>query len=86
MKIRPKPGQVFVCRDKATRTPSRRVVAIVDGKAQGMAPRKVCYSTGGDKPRWCQWRAFRLWIHRYNAVASRTRRPRTLVLRAGDAR
>lgn len=72
-------GQVWVTRAAATRTPSRRVVSVAAGR--------VCYSSGGDRTRWCRLRAFRLWIRRYAAVATRTRRARSLTLRrAGDAR
>jgi hypothetical protein len=66
---------VWVTRRPATRTPSRRVVATAEGR--------ICYSIGGDVTRWCQPRAFRLWIRRYQAVATRTRRPRSMLLRKG---
>lgn len=71
--IRIAPGQVWVTRMPTTRTPSRRVVATVD--------RRICYSAGGETTRWCQARAFRFWIARYQAKATRTRRPRRLTLR-----
>ena len=73
---RPKPlqaGQVWVTRDGRTRTPSRRIVEVIG--------RKVCYSTGTHNLRWCQRVQFRLWIRRYQATATRTSQPRTLVLR-----
>lgn len=73
------PGQVWVTRAATTRTPSRRVVSVAGGR--------ICYSSGGDRTRWCQARAFRLWIRRYAAVATRTRRARSLTLRRqGGAR
>ena len=71
-------GQVWVTRAKKTRTPSRRVI--------GVAGRRVCYSTGGDRSRWCGVPAFRAWIKRYAAKATRTRRERSLQLRDGGAR
>lgn len=67
-------GQVWVSTSAETRTRTRRVI--------GLASDKVCYSTGSDSTRWCKPRAFRLWIARYDAVATRTRRPRSLTLRA----
>jgi hypothetical protein len=70
-------GQIWVTRAARTRTPSRRVVAI--------AGKRVCYSCGGDVSRWCLAVTFRAWIRRYRAVATRTRRPRSLALRAGRA-
>lgn len=78
---RPRPGQVWVCRDRKSRTPSRRIVSTVavQGKPATM---KVCYSTGHAALRWCRLNAFREWVRRYKAVATRTRRPRTMVLRS----
>jgi len=70
-------GQVWVTRAARTRTPSRRVVAITGTR--------VCYSTGGDASRWCELVTFRAWIGRYRAKATRTRRARSLALRAGRA-
>lgn len=72
--IRISAGQIWVTRNPVTRSPSRRVIDVVGGM--------VCYSTGTSMTRWCQRRAFRIWIRRYHAVATRTRRPRTIVLRA----
>lgn len=73
-----KPGQVFVSRKKGTRTPSRRIVAIgsTDGKV-----RVIHYCSGSNHVRACQPRAFNLWASRYAVVATRTRRPRSMVLR-----
>lgn len=65
-------GQVWVTRKAQTRTPSRRVIAAAGGR--------ICYSSGGDLTRWCAVRAFRAWIRRYRAVATRTRRTRSLTL------
>jgi len=76
--IRIQQGQVWVSRSPITRTPSRRVVALAESK--------ICYSTGGDRTRWCRIRAFRAWVRRYAAVATRTRRTRSLVLRKNGAR
>lgn len=67
------PGQIWVTRSSTTRTRSRRVLEV--------AGSRICYSSGGDRPRWCQARAFRLWIRRYAAVTTRTRRCRSLTLR-----
>ncbi|MFD0726996.1 hypothetical protein [Lysobacter brunescens] len=67
-----KPGAVFVTRAKKTRTPSRRVLLVKDGR--------VAYSSGGDTIRWCSLRCFRLWLGRYQVKATRTRRARTLAL------
>lgn len=77
-------GQVWVTRTpkratRKTRTPSRRVIAISDDG-------RICYSTGGDASRWCRVPAFRAWAKRYQAKATRTRRPRSLQLRDGGAR
>lgn len=63
-------GQVWVTRDPVTRSPSRRVVGVVG--------RRVCYCSGGRQNHWCDVRAFRLWIRRYFAKATRTRRPRAM--------
>lgn len=79
---RPRAGQVWVCRDKATRTPSRRIVCTGTTTAGTLSTLLVYYSTGSVGLHCCQWRAFRVWVCRYQAVATRTRRPRTLVLRA----
>lgn len=84
--LRPRAGQVFVCRDKATRTPSRRVISTVRPPDVELEQTRVCYSTGGTTVRWCDLRAFRLWVKRYAAKPTRTRRPRTLVLRGGAVR
>lgn len=46
----------------------------------------VCYSSGGDGTRYCQRQTFLARIRSYEAVATRTRRPRSLVLRKGGAR
>lgn len=67
-----KPGAVFVTRAKKTRTPSRRVLQVKDGR--------VAYSSGGDTVRWCSLRCFRRWLRRYQVKATRTRRARTLAL------
>jgi len=76
--IRVADGQVWVIRSRValanSRTPSRRVVAV--------AGDRVCYSTGSGINRWCSRRAFRIWVRRYHAVQTRTRRPRSMVLRA----
>ena len=72
--ITPKEGQVYVCRSKTTRTRTRRVVAVVNKVT-------VVYSDGGAQLRHCKLRAFRRWVARYAAVATRVRRPRTIVLR-----
>lgn len=71
-------GQVWVTRSKITRTRSRRITHIVNGL--------VFYSNGGETTRSCQLRMFRLWIRCYSAIATRNRRPRSLVLREGGAR
>jgi len=80
-----RPGQVWVSRRPETRTPSRRVISVIgmdfSADAGGGSDVRICYSTGSEKTRWCAVRAFRLWIRRYRAVATRTRRPRSLVLR-----
>lgn len=70
-------GQVWVTRAKKTRTPSRRVIGVAGGR--------ICYSTGGERSRWCGAPAFRAWVKRYNAKATRTRRARSLQLRDGGA-
>lgn len=70
-------GQVWVTRATRTRTPSRRVVAV--------AGERVCYSAGGDASRWCLVATFRAWIRQYRAIATRTRRARSLALKAGRA-
>lgn len=70
--IRIKPGQVWTCRAKNSRTLSRRVIGVAAGR--------VCYSSGGDHTRWCQPRAFRLWIRRYQAKRARPNRQRCLAL------
>lgn len=75
--VRIQPGQIWISRATSTRTRSRRVLAVADGR--------VCYSTGGERPRWCQPRAFRLWIRRYKAKATRARRARTMKLRKAGA-
>lgn len=69
-----KPGQIWVSHNLKTRTLTRRVIASMDDR--------VCYSVGSHQTRWCRRRAFRLWVRRYHAVATRTRRARTLVLKA----
>lgn len=71
------PGQVWVTRKRQTRTPSRRVIAAAGGR--------VCYSSGGELTRWCGIAAFKAWIRRYSAVATRRRRPRSLILRGSTA-
>ncbi|MEI2454595.1 hypothetical protein IEQ11_15985 [Lysobacter capsici] len=63
-------GQVWVARKRRTRTPSRRVVAAINGR--------ICYSAGGDVTRWCRLRAFLVWLRRYNAVRTDPRRRRAL--------
>lgn len=73
MAITIKAGAVFVTRDKRTRTPSRRVLLVQGGR--------VSYSSGGDTVRWCSIRCFRLWARRYQVIATRTRRARTLALK-----
>lgn len=70
----PKPGQIYVCRSKTTRTRSRRIVAVLNKVT-------VVYSDGAEQLRHCKLRAFRRWAAQYGAVATRVRRPRTLVLR-----
>lgn len=65
--------QIWVTRKPETRTPSRRVILLANGK--------VCYSTGGDSSRWCKRAAFRLWIRTYDAKATRTTQKRSLTLR-----
>lgn len=65
-----KAGQVWVTRATATRTPSRRVIGVAAGR--------ICYSTGGERTRWCGLRAFLLWVRRYKAVITRTRRARSM--------
>lgn len=67
-------GQVWISRGRGTRTNVRSVISIERGL--------VFYSSGGDTTRTCQRRAFRLWIRRYKAYTTRTRRPRTMRLRA----
>jgi hypothetical protein len=66
-------GQVWVTRAKKTRTPSRRVIGVAGGR--------ICYSTGGERSRWCGVAAFRAWAKPYKAKATRTRRARSLQLR-----
>lgn len=73
-----KAGQVWVTRKPKTRTPSRRVIAVADGR--------ICYSAGGELSRWCRVPAFRAWAKRYQAKATRTRRARSLQLRDRGAR
>ena len=70
--------QVFVTRNSATRTRTRRIIAIVD--------QIVVYCDGGPTQRRCQRREFLRWVRRYSAVAARARRPRTLVLRPPPTR
>ena len=76
-----KPGQVWVTRrNKNTRTPFRAVKAVLKP-----APEidQVAYSSGGDA-NWLHVvdrESFLRWISRHDAKATRTRRPRTLVLR-----
>jgi hypothetical protein len=65
-------GQVYVTKRQPTRTPSRRVLMVNGGR--------VCYSAGGDVTRWCSLRCFRLWMRRYAALQTRTRRARSLAL------
>ncbi len=69
-----KTDQVWVSRSKETRTPSRRVIQVINGL--------ICYSIGGDRTRWCKSRAFNLWIARHKAIVTRAYRPRSLTLRA----
>lgn len=76
--IRIKPGQVWVTRNPVTRTPSRRVI--------GTSGVRICYSTGGDRSRWCKVPAFRAWIRNYQAIVTRTRRARSMLLRGGGAK
>jgi hypothetical protein len=66
-------GQVWVSRNTKTRTRSRRITTVVAGR--------VFYSSGGDTTRSCQLRMFRRWIRTYAAIATRTRRARSLTLR-----
>jgi cyanophycinase-like exopeptidase len=72
--FRPRPGQVFVSRNKTTRTPSRRIVALLEDAT-------VVYCSGGEQLRHCKVPAFRRWVARYGAVATRARRSRSIVLR-----
>jgi hypothetical protein len=67
-----KTGQVWVSRSKDTRTPSRRVIQVINDR--------ICYSTGSDQNRWCAPRAFLVWISIHNAISTRTRRARSLTL------
>lgn len=75
--IRIKAGQVWVTRSHVTRTRSRRVIGVAGGR--------ICYSSGGDRSRWCGRSAFRAWVTRYHAKATRTRRARTMQLRDGGS-
>lgn len=70
-----KPGQVWVSHAKGTRTHVRRIVAVAD--------KRICYSTGSDGTRWCQVRAFRLWMNTYKAAKAMPGRGRTLPGMAG---
>lgn len=77
-----KPGQVWVTRrGKKTRTPFRSVKAVLGSPAgEGVT---VAYSSGGDA-NWLHVidrESFVVWIRRHQAKATRTRAPRTLVLR-----
>lgn len=78
-----KPGQVWVTRrGKKTRTPFRAVKAVLEPKDDAAAV-TVAYSSGGDA-NWLHVidrESFKAWIRRHDAKATRTRRPRTLVLR-----
>jgi hypothetical protein len=66
-------GQVWVTRNRDTRTKFRRIANVIAGR--------VYYSSGGDTTRSCQLRMFRRWIRTYAAIATRTRRARSLTLR-----
>lgn len=76
MSVTIKAGTVYVTRNMPTRTPSRRVLTVADGR--------VCYSSGGDTTRWCSLRCFRLWLRRYQAKKTRTRMARKMKLTAGE--
>lgn len=71
-------GQVWVTRDPTTRTPSRRIIEVIQ--------KRVCYSTGGESSRWCRRAQFRAWIRAYCAKATRTSQQRTLALRPNRVR
>lgn len=77
-RINIKRGQIWVTRRTArTSTPSRRIL-----NANFCAVDRVLYSIGGDGySRECHRDSFLAWIRRHQAKATRTRRPRTLVLR-----
>ena len=76
-----KAGQVWVTRrGKRTSTPSRRIIGTVKPASAPLARMRVWYSTGGDA-RSCERDSMLRWIARHDAKATRTRRPRTLVLR-----
>lgn len=71
-----KPGQVYVTRSQGTDTPSRRIVHVDITEVDTL----IAYSTGGADLRYCKRRAFRAWIRKFNAKATRNRRPRSLTL------
>ena len=77
-RIRLEAGEVWVSRDRATRTPSRRVIEVIGTR--------VCYSSGGEQSRWCEAREFRAWIRERAAVRTRPSRPRTMILRPENPR
>lgn len=82
-----KPGQIWVTRrGKNTRTPFRAVKAVLAPKEDD-ATVTVAYSSGGDA-NWLHvidHESFMAWIRRHQAKPTRTRRPRTLVLRPNAA-
>jgi len=73
MKRRPlKPNQIWISRKAGTRTKTRRIVEILEGR--------VFYSTGTAHVRSCTRAIFRLWIRTYRARRAIPGRTRTLVL------
>jgi hypothetical protein len=75
-------GQVWVTRSLATRTRSRWVLSVLRLPGKPLAATRICYSVGTNSPRWCSLRDFQRWAHLYGAIATRTRRKRSLTLRS----
>lgn len=79
MKRRPlKPNQVWISQKAGTRTKTRRIVEILDGR--------IFYSTGTPHVRSCARAIFRLWIRTYRARCAIPGRKRVLVLPQGAVR
>lgn len=79
--MKPRVGQVWVTRDSDTRTRSRWVLKVIRLPGTRADQTRICYSVGTNSPRWCSLQDFRKWVKRYGAVATRTRRQRSLTLR-----